>query len=409
MKWNRDYASFAIGYLIVILYIVFVNNPIVNVILVLVLAAVHIYLYNQLRQKYSEDKASSLSKLQTRLEKTAKQREEIYERFLSLSQSFGSGLLMVDEDGIIQFANSDINAFFGRDFNGLDYNEISEIKDLHGFINQAYLLETILRHQIHYEARYFDLISTPMFEDEMFRGTLILVHDITLLKTAEEYQKRFTADVSHELRTPLSSIKGFSEILARNGNMTDSERQEFIELIQSEANRMELILKDLSQIAQLDRLDYELERTPVDIEDLVSECISILRKPLEDSGLTLNVNIASEMLDLDKHKILQVLINMVKNAISYTDEGSISITGQRDKKHYVLTIADTGIGIAEADYKKIFKRFYRVDRARSRDTGGSGLGLSISKNTILKHGGTIDVTSKLGEGTTFTITLPLQD
>ncbi len=409
MKWNRDYVSFAIGYLIVILYIVFVNNPIVNVILVLVLAAIHIMLYNQLRQKYHEDKTSSLSKLQTRLEKTAKQREEIYERFLSLSQSFGSGLLMVDEDGIIQFANSDINAYFGRDFNGLDYNEISEIKDLHGFINQAYLLETILRHQIHYETRYFDLISTPMFEDDMFRGTLILVHDITLLKTAEEYQKRFTADVSHELRTPLSSIKGFSEILARNGNMKDEERQEFIELIQNEANRMELILKDLSQIAQLDRLDYELERTSVDIEELVSECLSILRKPLEDSGLTIDVNVASETLSLDKHKFLQVLINMVKNAISYTDEGSITIIGQRDKKRYVLTIADTGIGIAEEDHKKIFKRFYRVDRARSRDTGGSGLGLSISKNTILKHGGSIDVASKLGEGTTFTITLPLKD
>ena len=316
---------------------------------------------------------------------------------------------MIDADGIIQFANSDINSYFGRDFNGKRLADVEDITDLHSFMSQSFALETVLREQIEHRNRFYDLISTPMFEEEMFRGSLILVHDITLLKTAEEYQKRFTADVSHELRTPLSTIKGFSEILSRNGHMKDDERQEFIELIHKEAERMELILKDLSQIARLDRLDYELERTPTDTRELVKECLSVLRKTIDDSGLEVVVDVAPHVLNIDKHKMSQVLINMVKNAISYTDEGSITIIGQRDKKRYVLTIADTGIGVAEEDHKKIFKRFYRVDRARSRDTGGSGLGLSISKNTILKHGGSIDVASKLGEGTTFTITLPLKD
>lgn len=409
MKISREYLAISVGYMIVIFYIAFVNNPIINVLLVLALFLFHIRVYTQIKNRLSFEKDSSLSKLENRLAKTKKEQAEITERFVSLSQSFGSGLLMLDQDGIIQYSNVDMNDYFGRDFNHLEYKKIADLKELHKFVNQAYLLETPTRKQIVFQGRSYDLISTPLFEDEMFKGTLVLAHDITLLKNAEEYQKRFTADVSHELKTPLSTIKGFSEILSRDTKMDEQERKEFIELIRKESERMEIILKDLTEISKLDRLDYELELTNTNIKTILDESIALLSNQIKERNLELKTDIQDQTLHVDKNKLSQVFINIIKNAINYTDEGQITILGTIENDRYKIEITDTGIGIKEEDYDKIFKRFYRVDKARSRDTGGSGLGLSISKNAIKKHNGTISVSSTEGVGTTFTITLPIEE
>ena len=266
-----------------------------------------------------------------------------------------------------------------------------------------------MRKQIIFHEKVFDLISTPLFEENLFKGALILVHDITLIKNAEKYQKRFTADVSHELRTPLSAIKGFSEILSRDKNISVEERDEFIELIRAESSRMESILSDLLVISKMDRIDYELEFSRLNIKDIVSECLNVLKNSITEKGLKYNVDVQSETLQLDKVKMSQVVLNIIKNAANYTDSGQIDIVGKRDNNEYILSISDTGIGIKEEDFDKIFKRFYRVDKARSRDTGGSGLGLSISKNVVAKHNGSITVLSKINEGTTFTVHLPIEE
>jgi len=407
LKLNREYFAIVLGYIIVILYIAFVNDAIFNIVLVVILFLIHISIYNRIKNQLSFEKDTSVSKLQNRLAKTKKKQEELNERFMSLSQSFGSGLFMVDQDGKIQYSNIDMNRYFGRDFNGVEYKKIIDINELYQFVNQAYLLEAPIRKQIQFQGSSYDLLSTPIFEESYFTGTLILAHDITLLKNAEEYQKRFTADVSHELKTPLSTIKGFSEILNRDRSMKESERIEFIELIQKESERMEVILKDLTEIAKLDRIDYELSLVTIDIKTVLEESVAVLINQLKSSNLELTVDVASEVMKIDKYKMSQVFINIIKNAISYTDEGSISIKGYTEEDHYKVEISDTGIGIAEENFDKIFKRFYRIDKARSRETGGSGLGLSISKNAVKKHGGTISVSSKINEGTTFTITLPI--
>jgi two-component system phosphate regulon sensor histidine kinase PhoR len=348
----------------------------------------------------------SVSKLQYRLEKTEKRQVQLSDRFDSLSQSFGSGLLMVDEDGIIQYANYDMTDYFGRDFHQLDYQRLSDIRPLFDFVNESYLLERSHQRQILWQGRSYDLISTPLFNEGLFKGALILAHDITQIKHAQEYQKQFTADVSHELKTPLAAIKGFSEILMRGDDMPEAEQAEFIALIHKESTRMQGLLKDLSEIAKLDRLDFELDRKPTDIESLIQECVAILAKDWKESGLELHIDVEPASLMLDSNKMSQVFINIIKNAISYTDEGHISIHGHHEPGRYKIDITDTGIGIEEADYDKIFKRFYRVDKARSRETGGSGLGLSISKNVVLKHGGSIHVHSTPHQGSTFTIILP---
>lgn len=408
MNLKKDYLSIIFAYVLVITYVIFGDNTIISVVLIGGLGVFHIISFSNITKSLNEEKETSVSKLLNRLDKTKKEQEEYYKRFLSLSTNMGSGLMMIDDEGKILLSNKDINEYFNRDFNNTDYQNHTDIKSLHKFINQAYLFETSMRNQIKHNEKYFDLISTPLFEEGMFKGALILVHDITLIKNAEKYQKRFTADVSHELRTPLSAIKGFSEILSRDKNIDEENRQEFIELIKKESLRMETILTDLLVISKMDRLDYELELNDVDIKDVIEESANLLRNNIEEKGLKLFLEVESEILKVDKFKMSQVFVNFIKNAMNYTDEGRIEILGKRVHNEYEILIKDTGIGIRPEDYDKIFKRFYRVDKARSRDSGGSGLGLSICKNVVHKHEGRIMVSSVIDEGTTFTIHLPIR-
>ena len=408
MVFNKEYVSITIAYLLVVLYVILGESKVVTVFLVGCLFIYHIVIYYHVKNKLAHEKETSVSKLLTRLDKSKREEEQTYKRFISLSTNLGSGLLMINEEGKIQLSNKDINEYFNRDFHNSDYTSFTDIRSLYKFLNKAYLLETSMRKQITYKEKVFDLISTPLFENNLFKGALILVHDITLIKNAEKYQKRFTADVSHELRTPLSAIKGFSEILSRDKNISVEEREEFIELIRTESSRMESILSDLLVISKMDRIDYELEVDNIDIKDIVNECFNVLKPSINDKGLKYSIDVESAILQLDKVKMPQVILNIIKNATNYTDIGHIDVVGQKVNNEYVLSISDTGIGIKEENYDKIFKRFYRVDKARSRDTGGSGLGLSISKNVVAKHNGKISVVSEIDKGTTFTIHLPME-
>lgn len=407
MKFNKEYLSIAVLYLFVFLYIILDNKPGLTILFVLMAASYHFYITIKVHNVLESDKETSVSVLETKLEKTRREREEAYKRFISLSTTLGSGVLLVDEEGIIKLVNKDMIDFFDCDFNDIDYQKVNDIEPLYKFINEAYLIENRLRRQIKYKKKYYDLISNPLFDKDMFMGTLILVHDITQLTNAEKFQKRFTADVSHELRTPLSAIKGFSEILSRDKNINLEEHDEFVDLINKEANRMEIILNDLLIISKMDRLDYELTLTEKDVLDLIKENVSVIKKQAKDKGLDISIDVESKILYLDVTKMTQVILNLLKNAINYTDKGFVKVTGYQKDEDYILKIEDSGIGIKEQDYQKIFKRFYRVDKARSRDTGGSGLGLSISKNVVKKHGGKISVSSVVDKGTTFTIKLPV--
>lgn len=407
MNNRRDIINVSIVFLVALLYVIFVNERIGTIIFIFILFGITIYLHFLLNRRFNEDKESSLGVILKRLDKSQRENEETYKRFLSLSKTLGSGVFMIDDEGKISFSNKDIENFFNKDFNNLDYNEIVYIKPLYKFVNKAYLTEQTQREQISYDDKVYDLTATPIFEQDMFSGSLILVHDITLLKTAEKFQKRFTADVSHELRTPLSAIKGFSEILNRD-NLEKKDRKEFVTLIQQEADRMEIILKDLTTISKLDRLDYDLEYSNHNIKDVITESVTLLKAKMEEKELTFSGDVEDCTLTIDKVKMSQVIINIIKNAINYTDVGYIRVDGFKERDFYKILISDSGIGIPENKQDLIFKRFYRIDKARSRDTGGSGLGLSISKNVVLKHGGEISVESEINEGSVFMIKLPLK-
>jgi two-component system phosphate regulon sensor histidine kinase PhoR len=410
MSFKKDVFTIIIAYVIVIIIIAIFKSTIVTIVFISALMIFHIFGFYGERDKLSRNSEDSLSRLMSKLSKTKKESEESYKRFVSLTQTLGSGLIMVNEEGIINFTNKDFNQYFNiEDTNKKDYNILVEIRPLYKFINEAYLLEKSFREQIQYLDKFYDLVSTPIFEDDLFQGCLIIVHDISSLKTAENFQKQFTADVSHELKTPLSAIVGFSEILTRDTNILDKDRQEFIKLIKKESNRMETILSDLLIISKMDRLDYELNLEKINMKDLIVEYVDSLKNKIIKKGLKYNVQVEDCTLLIDKNKMGQVILNLVKNAINYTDKGEISILGNIEGSKYKLKIIDSGIGIAKEDIDKIFKRFYRVDAARSRDTGGSGLGLSICKNVIRKHGGSILVNSTENKGTTFEIILNIKE
>ena len=409
MSIRKDILYTIAAYLFSVILIIVYNNYLFSIVLVISLLGYHLYSLLNEKNRLLKDKQFFELSLLSKMNKTKKESEELYKKFISLSTTLGSGIIIVNEDGIINFANKDINKYFEVDFNNKDYNFLVEIKQLYKFINQAYLLEKSIREQIEHNNCYYDLISTPIFENNLFKGSIIIVHDITLLKTAENFQKRFTADVSHELKTPLSAIKGLSEILERDKDISTKERNEFISLIAKESLRMETILNDLLIISKMDRLDYELDIVRVDVKDMLEESSRALKIQFKDKQLDLTTSFESCILSIDKNKFRQVMINIIKNAINYTDKGGVDIKGYIDKNKYFIEVQDTGIGIKETNYINIFKRFYRVDPTRSRDTGGSGLGLSICKNVVNKHGGEISVSSVVNKGTTFQIILPLKE
>jgi len=405
---NKSYLWIVISYLFVLLYLLLVGDTTVMVVFLIGLMIYHATALYQERETQQEHTESKMTLMQHKLWQTEKQKEETYLQFISLSTTLGSGVLHVNAEGKISFANKDFIEYFQLEVAKKDYQILTNIKPLYKFVNEAYLLEESKREQVHYKDSFYDLVSTPIFEEGVFQGCIIIVHDITLIKTAERFQKQFTADVSHELKTPLSTIKGFSEILGRDEEIPKEDKKEFFDIIQKEVTRMETIITDLLVISKMDRVDYELEYTKNDIKSTIEDAIGILKHDVEKKGLSLHTDIETRTFMFDYTKMHHVLLNLIKNAMNYTDSGYIEIKGYTSKKNYVIEVIDTGIGIPLDDQELIFKRFYRVDAARSRDTGGSGLGLSIIKNVVRKHEGHIDVESSEGKGTTFRIYLPMK-
>lgn len=238
--------------------------------------------------------------------------------------------------------------------------------------------------------------------DELGQLTQAFNETLERLERLFNVQRRFVADVSHEMRTPLTTIRGNLDLMRRFGY-----DKEAVEAIDSEARRMSRLVEDLLLLAKADAGRLSLERQLVDIDTIVVEVFNQARV------LANGVKVALGQLDAarvvgDPDRLKQLLLNLVSNGLKYTPEGgTVTISVQRQDHTVAISVADTGIGIPAEDLPHIFDRFYRVDKARSRAQGGTGLGLSIAKWLAEAHGGHISVTSEVGKGSTFTITLPL--
>ena len=240
-------------------------------------------------------------------------------------------------------------------------------------------------------------------------GALVVLHDVTGIEAAHKSRREFVANVSHELRTPLTSIQGYVETLIEEPNPGPETTREFLGIILKNASRMNRLTEDLLALASVESPDYKLILQPARASALVKDAIQSLGGILVESGIKLqSAGAPDSLVMVDPDAMNQVFGNLIENAAKYAKEGKRIRVGARLLNSEVqFTIQDFGPGIASEHLERIFERFYRVDKARSRESGGTGLGLAIVKHIVLAHGGRIWAESELGNGASFHFTLPL--
>ncbi|WP_226535387.1 two-component system histidine kinase PnpS [Fictibacillus halophilus] len=357
----------------------------------------------------------SLNVLARNLEKMTKSQESQHDRLITLIENMGSGLILIDSNGYINLVNKAFKELFKEHadyWTGHLFYEVfphAEIKDI---VKETYLTEKNVKKNvvipIHIERKHFDVYSAPVLDVKgKLRGIVLVFHDITELKKLEQVRKDFVANVSHELKTPITSLKGFAETLLDGAGENEEYRNKFLTIILNESDRLQALIQDLLDLSKSEQ-GFHLDLQKVNLEDLVKETIEILLPKAEKKNITLSLSVSGNpMMDGDAPRLKQIIINLVSNSLNYTPaDGSIFVHVEEKKEHVKLTVNDTGIGIKESEIPRIFERFYRVDKARSRNSGGTGLGLAIVKHLVEAHHGTIKVESKVGEGSRFILRFP---
>ena len=231
------------------------------------------------------------------------------------------------------------------------------------------------------------------------------------LKNAEMLRREFVANVSHELRTPLTSIRTYAETISENREIPEETEEEFLRVIINESDRMTKIVQDLLELSRFDSGHATMAVEPFSIEKSVRDVYAAIALEARKRGHALNLDLEGNLpvIKGDRARIEQVLMNIITNALKYTpDGGTIDINGRASDGSVRIRIDDTGIGIPKEDLTRVFDRFYRVDRARARESGGTGLGLSIAMEIVAMHGGDISIDSQPGKGTSVTVSLPIE-
>lgn len=327
-----------------------------------------------------------------------------------------SALVLIDEKGYIHIVNRKFLSMFGgksSDYIGFLYYDVIENEQIHHTVQETFLYEKTIKHLFSLdkeeERKYLEIVGAPIFNDPgLLRGAVLAIYDITEFKNLEVMRKDFVANVSHELKTPITSIKGFSETLL-DGAADDAEtRNQFLQIINNESQRIKLLIDDLLILSKLEKDEMTIDSDEISTTELFKDIYPVIDQKAGLKNIHFNCIYPEEIIFVaDLEKIKQILINLLTNAINYTPEsGTITLKASETEKEVCLSVSDTGIGMSKEALSRIFERFYRVDKARSRDTGGTGLGLAIVKHIVEVHDGRIEVESEIGEGTTFNIFLP---
>jgi two-component system phosphate regulon sensor histidine kinase PhoR len=260
------------------------------------------------------------------------------------------------------------------------------------------------------QPRHFAGHAVPIREQTGHPGVVMIVRDITRLKQLEEVRREFVANVSHELRTPLSIFQGYLENLMDDPAMERAEQAEIFEILRKHSQRLNALLEDLLTIARLESRHEKLEHSTLDLGPLLGDIAGDWEAKMRQKKLTLEIEVAPDLPSIraDRRRIEQVLNNLLENAVKYTEPaGRITLRATAEAAAIVVRVEDTGIGIPPTDLPHIFERFYRADKARTREQGGTGLGLSIVKHLVNLHGGTVSAESTYGKGTAISLRLPL--
>ncbi|MEE8424995.1 MAG: ATP-binding protein, partial [Elusimicrobiota bacterium] len=254
----------------------------------------------------------------------------------------------------------------------------------------------------------FEVMTNPVMQNGKLRGSVVVFRDMTRRRRLEDMRREFVANVSHELRTPLASIKGYAETLRRGGIEDEENRLDFVRTIETHADRLTSLVDDLLELAAIESGKETLKPEPLVLTELAKDVIKHLRPLAEPKRVKLVCGVGAALrVSADKAALRRVLENLLTNAIKYNREGGeVRIDARADGEKVEINISDTGFGIPDKDLPHLFERFYRVDKARSRELGGTGLGLSIVRHIVENHGGRVWAESVEGKGTSFYLTLP---
>lgn len=324
------------------------------------------------------------------------------------------GVLAVDDDGKVLFCNEAASELIGvRDVRGQRIEEVAGILDVIHLVTTARDDNTTVRGEVQLtdlsRERALEIQATP-FADQDFRGVVLVLHDVTHVRRLESIRRDFVANVSHELKTPLTSVRGYVETLLGGAIKDQTNNVRFLKKIEFHVDRLSHIVVDLLSLARIESQQDSLELVPVDWQPIIHEGLREREKQIEEKNLKISVDQLDGTLSVlgDSDGLEHIVDNLLDNAVKYTPEGgTICVRLSRDETFARVEVDDTGIGIPTTDLENIFQRFYRVDKARSRELGGTGLGLAIVKHLVQAMNGEIDVRSEEGKGSCFTVKLPL--
>jgi two-component system phosphate regulon sensor histidine kinase PhoR len=376
-------------------------------------ALVALHLWWRARMRVSEARAATV--LDRAREEQAEVLHQVQVQQEAVLNGMTEGLLILDRGGRVQLINRALGRLFG----------ITED------IRSHTLMEALRRHELaalvqtlgpkapvaSAEIRLFDP-SERILEVNAAAllnaagessGAVLVFHEVTRLKQVERARKDFVANVSHELRTPLSLIKGYVETLLDGARDNPEVAEKFLRTIDRNAERLRLLIDDLLTISELESGRLQLQLQPLRLPEVVDKVLVDLKPRTRSRGTELRATIPELAVNADPVRLEQVLSNLIENAIKYGRAGGhVLVSARVDEKQQVeCSVADDGPGIPPEALERIFERFYRVDKARSREQGGTGLGLSIVKHIVQSHEGRVWAKSEVGKGATFYFTLPM--
>ncbi len=363
---------------------------------------------------------ASLDELQKEVQMKSERLDVEREEQATLMAAISDAVLAVDLSENVLFFNSRFALLFGEEEMRSRRNlcELFRVPDiLAAFRIALHEGKTTLLQAVPFEKEegrfYFSISVSPLRRGvSPVYGAVGVFHDVTELKRAEQIRIEFVANVSHELRTPLTAIKGYTDTLIQDINQGNIPQRQFLDIIQRNTERLMSLIHDLLDLSSIESGESgtHLQKVLMDAEDVTSRILKQMRGTFEAKKQKIQVQFDAKNVLADPRRLEQVLVNLLDNACKYTPlGGEISIIwSAEDEKFALLKIRDTGPGIPLEHQPRLFERFYRVDKARSRELGGTGLGLAIVKHIMHRHGGSVAVESALGHGTTFICYFPVK-
>ncbi|MBI1951829.1 MAG: HAMP domain-containing protein [Acidobacteria bacterium] len=358
--------------------------------------------------------ARSLNRMADELEQRLLLLERERSQLRTVLEGMVEGVVLTDPTGRILVANEAFRRIFNAQLpvEGRLPLETARVPAMQEAIEAALGADEALTREIALGGAQEKVIQASLAaiqESGQTIGAVAVFHDVTELKRLERVRREFVANVSHELRTPLTAIKGYAETL-RDGGLRDPETAaEFVQVIHRHAERLRALIEDLLDLASVEQGQARIELGPVSVRDVVTQAEAVTRADAAERRHAITVDLSADLPGVlaDRDRLAQVLINLLDNAVKFTPPGGrIEVSGRRGEGRVVIAVRDNGVGIPPEDIGRIFERFYRVGRARDRRDGGTGLGLAIAKHLTQAMGGTIEVESLPGSGTTFRVTLP---